>query len=83
MSKKVPISMKPKAPPASLDAFVTAGEEPRASNHLANGARAGKAQTRITIDLDIEMHQRLKMELAKRRQTAAAYFRELLARELQ
>jgi hypothetical protein len=83
MSKKVSISMKPKAPAAALDAFVTAGEEPRASDHLANGKREGKATTRITLDLDRETHKRLKKKLADREQSAAAFLRELLARELQ
>jgi hypothetical protein len=81
MSKSVPIKLKPKD---AAQAFVEAGEEPRASD-LRNVPKIGtdKADTvRITLDLPKGQHRRLKIHVAGEGITIADYLRDLLDEKL-
>lgn len=85
MSKNVPIRLKPKA---AIDAFVEAGEEPRASELIQNQAKAPAAKAekeemvRITLDLPKPLHRKLKMHVAGEGVTIADYLRDLLNERL-
>ena len=82
MSKSVPIRLKPKE---AAQAFVEAGEEPRASDlRSAPKAPADKADiVRITLDLPKSQHRRLKIHVAGEGVTIADYLRDLLDSNLQ
>ncbi len=85
MSKSVPIRLKPKQ---AIDAFVEAGEEPRASELLRAPASAGRSApapkpdkgeiVRITLDLPKATHRKLKMHVAGEGVTIAEFLRDLL-----
>lgn len=81
MSKTVPIKLKPKD---AAQAFVEAGEEPRASDmRSAIRAAALKADmVRITLDLPKDQHRRLKIHVAGEGITIADYLRDLLNERL-
>ena len=84
MSKNVPIRLKPKA---EIDAFVEAGEEPRARELVEKPkAAAGKTEkgemVRITLDLPKPLHRKLKMHVAGEGVTIADYLRNILDEKL-
>jgi len=85
MSKNVPIRLKPKA---AIDAFVEAGEEPRASELLQEEGKPASTKVekgemvRITLDLPKPLHRKLKMHVAGEGVTIADYLRNLLDERL-
>lgn len=81
MSKSVPIRLKPKD---AAQAFVEAGEEPRASD-MRQSAKppADKGEiVRITLDLPKSLHRKLKIHVAGEGVTIADYLRDLLNERL-
>lgn len=81
MSKSIPIRLKPKDP---AQAFVEAGEEPRASDLRTPTKQADKGEiVRITLDLPKALHRKLKIHVAGEGITIADYLRELLSKNLQ
>lgn len=75
MSKSVPIKLKPKD---AAQAFVEAGEEPRASD-LRRMPNADKEETvRITLDLPKSLHRQLKIHVAGEGITISDYLRTML-----
>lgn len=83
MSKSVPIRLKPQG---AFDAFVEAGEEPRASDLRKAKPAAPKAEKgemiRITLDLPKSLHRKLKMHVAGEGMTIADYLRTMLDERL-
>lgn len=80
MSKSIPIRLKPKD---AAQAFVEAGEEPRASDFRPPASNAEKGQiVRITIDLPRSLHRKLKIHVAGEGLTIADYLRDLLNERL-
>lgn len=83
MSKSVPIRLKPQV---AFDAFVEAGEEPRASDLLKGKAAMPKPDkgemVRITLDLPKSVHRKLKMHVAGEGVTIADYLRAMLDERL-
>lgn len=81
MSKTVPIRLKPKE---AAQAFVEAGEEPRASDlRSISKAPADKAEiVRITLDLPKSLHRKLKIHVAGEGVTIADYLRDMLNERL-
>ena len=80
MSKSVPIRLKPKD---AAQAFVEAGEEPRASDLRPSAKVAVKTDSvRITLDLPRHVHRQLKIHVAGEGITIADYLRNLLAKGL-
>ncbi len=77
MSKTVPLRLKPKD---TAQAFVEAGEEPRARD-LRPKPDKGEV-VRITLDLPKAMHRQLKIHVAGEGITIADYLRDLLAEKL-
>jgi hypothetical protein len=77
MSKTVPIRLKTKE---AAQAFVEAGEEPRASDlRSISKAPADKAGVvRITLDLPKSLHRKLKIHVAGEGVTIADYLRDML-----
>lgn len=77
MSKTVPIHLKPRE---AAQAFVEAGEEPRARDFRT---KPDKGETvRITLDLPKPLHRQLKLHVAGEGITIADYLRDLLADKL-
>ena len=81
MSKSVPIKLKPRE---AAQAFVEAGEEPRASElRSVQKAQADKADmVLITLDLPKSRHRKRKLPVADEGVTIAAYLRTLLESSL-
>jgi predicted DNA binding CopG/RHH family protein len=90
MSKAVPIRLKSKDP---AQAFVEAGEEPRARDYrvaetltataTGQGGAPDKADiVRITLDLPKSLHRKLKIHVAGEGITIADYLRSLLTEKL-
>lgn len=78
MSKSIPIRLKPKN---DVQAFVEAGEEPRARELRAS---AEKGETvRVTLDLPRGQYRKLKLHVADKETTIATYLRGLLDSDLQ
>lgn len=83
MSKSVPIRLKPKD---AAQAFVEAGEEPRASDFRkpVKTAAPDKGEiVRITLDLPKSLHRKLKIHVAGEGVTIADYLRDMLNDRLQ
>jgi predicted DNA binding CopG/RHH family protein len=88
MSKAVPIRLKPKD---AAQAFVEAGEEPRARDYrvaetltaTGQGGAPDKSDiVRITLDLPKSLHRKLKIHVAGEGITIADYLRSLLTEKL-
>lgn len=81
MSKSVPIKLKTKD---AAQAFVEAGEEPRASDlrSVAKAAALKADMVRITLDLPKDQHRRLKVHVAGEGITIADYLRNMLNERL-
>lgn len=78
MTKTIPIRLKPRD---AAQAFVEAGEEPRARDFRA---KPDKGEiVRITLDLPKPLHRQLKLHVAGEGITIADYLRDLLTEELQ
>lgn len=77
MSKTVPIRLKPKD---AAQAFVEAGEEPRARDLRPKLDKS--EMVRITLDLPKPLHRQLKLHVAGEGITIADYLRDLLSNQL-
>ena len=81
MSKTIPIRLKPAN---AAQAFVEAGEEPRASDYRKPVKAADKGEiVRITLDLPKSLHRKLKIHVAGEGVTIADYLRDMLNDRLQ
>ena len=80
MSKSIPIRLKPKE---AAQAFVEAGEEPRARDFRPPAKPADKGEiVRVTLDLPKGLHRKLKIHVAGEGVTIADYLRDLLNERL-
>lgn len=79
MTKKVTIRRPAAAAPASPDAWVAAGAE--AEGRQAFGSEAQEPMKRLTIDVPMALHRRVKRGCADRDIKMADLVRDLLSRE--
>jgi predicted DNA binding CopG/RHH family protein len=79
MTKNVPIKLKPAK---AAQAFVEAGEEPRASDMRVSAKPDKTDIVRVTLDLSKDQHRRLKIHVAGEGITIADYLRDLLDEKL-
>ncbi len=77
MSKTIPIRLKPRD---AAQAFVEAGEEPRARDLRPKQDKAD--MVRITLDLPKPLHRQLKLHVAGEGITIADYLRDILGEKL-
>ena len=82
MNKRVTMAAKPsrKTAPADVDDFVNAGAEQVAAAP-APAADPVKMK-RLTIDIDADLHRRLKVACAASGEKMADFVRELIARHV-
>ncbi len=82
MNKKVAFGTQPSSAPATLDELVKSRAETAVSAPLAEPPAAEKEATRrISVDLPISLHTKLKLHCVQNGILMADYVRDLLAGE--
>lgn len=78
MNKKVAFGAKPtpKAAPASIDELVRS----RAEGSAANETKTGEGTRRVSVDLPMSLHTKLKLHCVQNGVLMADYLRELITK---